>query len=225
MIDFEAVIHHFGPQAVALQLEEADRIDSKALAALRIRATPDRIEIVRRWLYDYQVFQGIDGPKRTAITEAVLLWTDSQEAKSYLPTLEALVSAHLGLMAARSAADGRDRDFTSLASKALWLRYPAVVPMFDSFARRALWVISKIEKDIAPPAGEKSEYCKFAYTWRALYQRYGPTIAAIDMKRYPTPCAFLTRSFGSSERPDIRISCHAATRFPRCPIVTGSEGP
>jgi predicted small secreted protein len=151
MIDFEAVIRYFGPQAVALQLEEADKIDSKAVAALNSRSVPDRAEIVRHWLYNYQVFQGIHGPKRTAITEAVLLWADSQEGQSDLATFDALVSSHASLMAACSTADGRGRDFTSLASKALWLRYPDIVPMFDSFAQRALWVISKIEKDIAPP--------------------------------------------------------------------------
>lgn len=185
MIDFEAVIRHFGPQAVALQLEEADKIDNKALAALISPVEANRLTIVRRWLYDYQVFQGIDGPKRTAITEAVLLWADSQEGESNLANLDALVRSHAGLMAACSAADGRGRDFTSLASKALWLRYPDVVPMFDSFAQRALWVISKIEKDIAPPAGEKSEYRKFAYAWRALYERYASTIASIEMEGYP----------------------------------------
>jgi hypothetical protein len=185
MIDFAAVIRHFGPQAVALQLEEAGRIDSNALAAMNARTAPDRVETIRRWLYDYQVFQGIDGPKRTAITEAVLLWTDSQEEQRDLATLDALVNSHARLMAACSTADGRGRDFTSLASKALWLRYPDVVPMFDSFAQRALWVISKIEKDIAPPAGEKSEYRKFAHAWRALCERYASTIAAIDMQGYP----------------------------------------
>jgi hypothetical protein len=187
MIDFEAVIRHFGPQAVALQLEEADRIDNKALEALKSRIAPDRVEIVRRWLYAYQVFQGIDGPKRTAITEAVLLWADSQNERSDLSTLEALVKSHTELMAVCSTAEGRGRDFTSLASKALWLRYPDVVPMFDSFARRALWIIGKIEKDIAPPIGDKSEYRKFAYVWRALYERYASAVAAVDLQGYPYP--------------------------------------
>jgi predicted small secreted protein len=185
MIDFEAVIRHFGPQAVALQLEEADSLDDKALAALNSHNEPDRVTIVRRWLYDYQVFQGIDGPKRTAITEAVLLWADSQQGQSDPATLDVLVRSHAGLMAACSTAYGRGRDFTSLAYKALWLRYPDVVPMFDSFAQRALWVISKIEKDIAAPASEKSEYRKFAYAWRTLYGRYASTIAAVDARGYP----------------------------------------
>jgi hypothetical protein len=31
MINFEAVIGHFGPQAVALQLEDAEKIDNRRL--------------------------------------------------------------------------------------------------------------------------------------------------------------------------------------------------
>jgi hypothetical protein len=99
-------------------------------------------------------------------------------------------------MHACSTADGRGRDFTSLASKALWLCYPEVVPMFDSFARRGLRIISKIEKDIAPPAGDKSEYRKFAYVWRELYVRYASAIAAVDIQGIHIPCGFSTRFFG-----------------------------
>jgi hypothetical protein len=65
MIDFETVIRHFGSQAVALQLEEADSLDDKALAALKSHNEADRVTTVRHWLYDYQVFQGISGPTRS----------------------------------------------------------------------------------------------------------------------------------------------------------------
>jgi hypothetical protein len=133
------------------------------------------------------VFQGIDNATRTAITEAVLHWADLQAAGSRLANLDALVNSHAGLMADCAAANGQQRNFTSLASKALWLRYPHDVPMFDSFAQRALWITSKIEKDIAPPDVAESEYRKFAYWWRALFERYATTIASIDMQGYPYP--------------------------------------
>lgn len=188
MVDFEAVIRHFGPQAVALQLSEAG-IDRTALEATRNKLSAGhpatRISEVCSWLRTYGVFQGIDSLKRTAITEAVLLWADAQDELSNIRTLDALVEAHQDLMDRCCIAYGAPRDFTSLASKALWLRYPDAVPLFDSFARRALWVISKIESDIAPPAQEKSEYRKFAYAWKALYERYASTIATLDVQGYP----------------------------------------
>jgi hypothetical protein len=185
MIDFEAVIRHFGAQAVRLQLVEAGTTDKNALDAVRSQTRPDRVAVVIRWLHDYQVFQGIDGGKRTTITEAVLDWADSKAPRSDLTTLEDLVGAHTELMTACSKADGRGRDFTSLASKALWLRYPDVVPLFDSFVQRTLWIVSKIEMDIAPLDNDKSEYRKFVCVWRALYERYSSAIAAIDLQGYP----------------------------------------
>ena len=189
MINFEAVIRHFGPKAVALQLDEVME-DSAALQAMKNRSSPDRsaadrVAAIRGWLRAYEVFQGIDGPKRTMITEAVLLWTDSQGEGDNLGTLDALVDAHKKLMDKCCIAYGRPRDFTSLASKALWLRYPETVPLFDSFVRRALWVISKIERDIAPPTAEKSEYRNFACAWKTLYERYASAITSIDNRGYP----------------------------------------
>jgi hypothetical protein len=62
-----------------------------------------------------------------------------------------------------SHADGRSRDFTSLASKALWLSYPHDVPIFDSFVQRALWVIAKLEDGgMKGPTGG-SEYRRFIH--------------------------------------------------------------
>src|SRR5437016_1661577 len=98
MINFEAVIRHFGPQAVALQLDEAET-DNTALQAMKNRPGPDqsaadRVVAIRSWLRAYEVFQGIDGPKRSMITEAVLRWTDSQGDGGNLGTLDTLVEAH-----------------------------------------------------------------------------------------------------------------------------------
>jgi hypothetical protein len=175
MIDFETVLKHFGPQAVTLQLSEA-KIDLLALQIIknkpdRAQSSADRVAAIRNWLRLYEVFQGIDNHKRTAIAECVLPWADSQTEEDNTETIGALVETHKMLMDKCCLAFGTDRDFTSLASKAMWLRYPHSVPLFDSFAQRALWVISKFERDIAPSPQEKSEYCKFALAWKTLYDR------------------------------------------------------
>ena len=88
---------------------------------------------------------GIHGPRRLAITEAVLAWADARDTQRDLSTVDALDQAHQEMVAVCVAANGKARDFTSLASKALWLCYPESVPLFDSFARRALWVICKMD--------------------------------------------------------------------------------
>lgn len=185
MIDFGAVIRHFGPEAVQLQLRESETLDGPALNSLRNRNASDRIEVLRSWFYNYQVFQGISAEKRLAVASAVLQWADAKELGANLSTVDAIEQAHAELMRACSKADGRDRDFTSLASKALWLCYPYDVPIFDSFAQRALWVIAKLEAGGMAGIAEGSEYHRFLHAWKILYDRYGAALCEIDTHGYP----------------------------------------
>jgi hypothetical protein len=185
MISLEAVIRHFGKEALRLQLEESEKGDSKTLLALEDKAVPNRGEAVRSWLQSYEVFQGIDGPKRPAIAAAIVDWADARDVKLDLTTTDALEQVHRELVGVCVSANGESRDFTSLASKALWLCYPDSVPIFDRFAQRALWVISKLEKDIAPLLESETEYKKFIHIWKALYERYASTINGLDIGSYP----------------------------------------
>jgi hypothetical protein len=184
LIDFEAVVRHFGEEAVRLQLQEAETLDNPALTSLRSKNAPGRVEILRRWFYNYQVFQGISADKRAAVASAVLQWADARDLQSNLSTLEAVEQAHTELMAACSNADGRSRDFTSLASKALWLCYPYDVPIFDSFAQRALWVIAKLEAGCGAAIVEGPEYRRFLHVWKSLYDRYAVALSQIDAHGY-----------------------------------------
>jgi hypothetical protein len=62
-------------------------------------------EIVCRWLYDYQFFQGIDGPQtRSSHEEAALLWTDLPDERSDRTPLNVPVKSYAELMAAYSTA-------------------------------------------------------------------------------------------------------------------------
>jgi hypothetical protein len=146
----------------------------------------------------YKVLQGITGAKRDAIANATLEWADRQREASRLDTLDSLVRAHAELMAACSGADGRGRDFTSLASKALWLRYFHVVPLYDRFAHDGLWMISKLERDLPPTPNGTSKYGAFAVRWKFLYDRNALSIDAIDNKGYPYVSRGATLNSGSS---------------------------
>jgi hypothetical protein len=82
MIDLEAVIRHFGPRAVKSLKKHAESGDSIAIEAMKSKLEPgvDRVTKIRCWLRDYNVFQGIDDPRRIAITKAVLCWRSSTRA-------------------------------------------------------------------------------------------------------------------------------------------------
>ena len=76
------------------------------------------------------------------------------------------------------------RAFTSLTSKALWLCYPDKIPMFDSYARCALWVLAKLEIGIAAPPSE-DDYYQFVSVWLQFYTRYLDAISSLDTDGYP----------------------------------------
>jgi hypothetical protein len=185
MISLEAIIHDFGPRAMRLQVEESERTDNRALQAIQNRTAPDRREAIRSWLQSYQVFQGIKSQRRVSIATAVLNWADTCDPQRGVTTVDDLAIAHEEILTICERANGEKRDFTSLASKALWLCYPDAVPIFDSFTQHALWVISKLESDITTLAGNVSEYRKFIHVWKTLYDRYASAINAIELGRYP----------------------------------------
>lgn len=184
MINLDAVIRAFGAQALRMQLAE-EKTDSKALTALKDRAALNRPDAIRRWLESYRAFQGIPGANRSAIASTIVDWADARDMRRDLTTADSLDRAHAEITALCVRANGRQRDFTSLASKALWLCYPESVPIYDTYARRALWVISKLERDLSTLAESDLEYRKFVHVWKALYDRYASAINSIDIGGYP----------------------------------------
>jgi hypothetical protein len=184
ILNLNAVISHLGPLAVKQSLQEFAR-DNIAITAVRDQNSPDRVRNVCEWLRFYNVLQGLTGERREAVTSAVVTWADQRGQGSDLDTVDSVIEAHASLSAACSRADVKNRNFVSLASKALWLRYPTVVPLYDSFVQRVLWMISKVDGD--PPAAphDSTSYAAFALHWNNLYDRNRDAIAAIDAQGYP----------------------------------------
>jgi hypothetical protein len=188
VVDFEAVIRHFGPQAVSiLHSPKWADTDNKVIQAVNNQSAPDRIEVMRGWLQSYGVFRGITHLQQLPIASAVLQWADSREERGKLTTADDICQAHESLMEFCIAAYGKNRDFKSLASKALWLCYPDDVPLFDSRTQCALCVFSKLEDGIAPRADDASEYRQFVHVWKAFYEKYKDTITSLEMHNYPYP--------------------------------------
>jgi hypothetical protein len=99
-----------------------------------------------------------------------------------LSTAPALADAHAELenfIRTRSL----ERSFVSLASKALWLCWPEHVPIFDAYAQRSLWFLSKIG---AIPINSNWRPChQFAAAWVAVYDKCK---AALDELEIPPSC-------------------------------------
>lgn len=190
MIDFEAIIRHLWANAIKDMAWDHARYDVKALDALSRGDDPNRRDTIRDWLQAYRVFRvrGI-ATQRDKIADAVLRWADSRDRDKCLTGPYALYAAHEELMksvcnAYVHGSQNNRREFTSLTSKALWLCYPDKIPMFDSYAQRALWVLAKLESGIAtPPSG--GDYYQFASVWTQFYERYFDTISGLDTDGYP----------------------------------------
>ena len=184
MLKLNELISHFGPKAVAQLCYEAPT-DDLGLAAMNRGDSDGRVAALRKWMDIYKVLQGIDGERRDAIAGATLGWADRQELQSRLDNLDSLVHAHVELMAGCSQADGRGRKFISLVSKAMWLRCPADVSLYDHFAQDALWILSKLEPNLSAIPVNATQYGAFALIWRAFYDKYASSIGAIDTRGYP----------------------------------------
>ena len=154
MVDFEAVICHFWPKALhAIRSWGQDASDERGIRAIRDKNLATRQYDLREWLRSYSVFQGLTTVQRDPITEAVLTWANARNPGRDLATPEALAEAHKGLERICQACimnrpDAKERDFTSLASKALWLCYPESVPLYDRYAKNALHAIAKLEEQL-----------------------------------------------------------------------------
>ena len=107
--------------------------------------------------------------------------------------------------------DAKNRYFTSLASKALWLCYPDSVPIFDRYVVNALHFISKIEDGITPipekkPDGKKRpDYEQFVHVWKQLYAKHKETIEGLDIGAYKYRVRVLDRVLWLVGRPAYSV--------------------
>ena len=191
MVDFEAIVRHFWPRALGMIQSWSDGAsEQKGFRAIGGENLPTRKADLREWLQSYSVFQGFTTTQRDQITDAVLTWADARNPSRDLRTSESLAIAHAELEVACQACipsgpTGKNRDFTSLASKALWLSYPDSVPIYDSYARNALHILCKIEDGITTISEKSPEYTQFVHVWKQLYERYKGTIESLDIGAYP----------------------------------------
>ena len=189
MMNFETVVRHYWQEALRTIQEDWNERehDEKAIRAVTDAKTEHstRQKDLCAWFQFYRVFRGLTSDQQNQITDAVLAWSDKRGPRRDLTSPEALADVHRDLMKTVQDAYGKPRDFTSLASKALWLCYPDSVPIFDRWTRNALYVISKIENGINPIAEKTPEYEQFAHVWKQLYSKYKETIENLNIGNYP----------------------------------------
>ncbi len=209
MIDIEKIVRQYASEAICKQIEEHEKLDQFAVAAVQNKESNNRQEKLRKWLNSYNVFQYFGKEDRIHVVNVVLEFVDAlhrntacQNSDSIITTCDRLNEA-CG-MVAKKRKNGRSRDMTSLASKALWCRFPCDVPLYDSFSQRTLWQFSRL-RELQPPAVTGSEYERFARIWFELYRIAKPVISSSDLRDYPYKVQIFDKILWIIGKPDYGV--------------------
>ena len=153
--------------------------------AINQPSRPDRVEIALRWFAKYSLLKYRRPDMKRKVAKAALSYLGSLPGTcnpcdiiKYARQLEALCVHELP-----HSADGNVRREPSLASKLLWCKYPDLVPIYDSHARRAIMVLSKLRNGLHEDNG--TDYATFVRCWTVVYQDVEPLIAQLNRDRYP----------------------------------------
>lgn len=192
MINLNEIIEHFLDEAVLQQKSECEEQDKIAIEAINNReiAYDDRKNKLSRWLKDYGVFQGLNKNDRVNVVKNLIKYADNSDLNKDIYEKEIidefLYIKKLLNTSVRLKKDGTHRNLTSLSSKSLWLCYPSSVPMFDSFAQRALWIISRLDRNGAsyPRTNSASTYIDFCSIWFYIYRTVEFDKISIDAYPY-----------------------------------------
>lgn len=107
---------------------------------------PPNDALVKSWMRDYGLFQGIAGQHRDAITKRFLDFARSH-ARHSLVTDEVVKELYADLFTALYLQV--PRSWMSATSKLLWCLYPKEFVIYDAFVHRTLVVMQCIDSDLS----------------------------------------------------------------------------
>jgi hypothetical protein len=189
MIDLNQIVEHFLDEALWQCRNEGLREDDAVIRFLndRNQSTDARRAEVLKWLRYYGVLRGLTEGDRNAVANVIVDFADARGPMvspfSQVEILEKFNDLHnrctLGV---RRNKDETARNLTSLTSKALWCCYPEDIPIFDSYAQRALWILSRL-MGIPQPA-DATVYGRFVSVWFPLYRGIERTLEDARLGNY-----------------------------------------
>ncbi|NKF23189.1 hypothetical protein [Solimonas marina] len=111
-----------------------------------LRDGPHDPNLVRSWMRDYGLFQGITNPDRTAIVARFMRFAAAHQRVGDI-TEDDIRRLYTELLTALHQTVRRS--WVSAASKLLWCLYPSTVVIYDAFVHRALAVMQCIDDELA----------------------------------------------------------------------------
>jgi len=121
-------------------------ISRDPLMIAMLRDGPADASLVKSWMRDYGLFQGITGQRRDAIVNRFLAFARSHARASHVSN-DVIKDLYAELFTAlyREVA----RSWMSATSKLLWCLYPDDIVIYDAFVHRTLVVMQCIDADIS----------------------------------------------------------------------------
>lgn len=162
------------PSDVAADTEVIEAIND------RDREFVDRAAAVTGWLgTKYRAFMGFTAQSRSDVARQIIKFADNRLVTSLEHDRDEIIAKFNDLEKAVAEAAprtnaGKQRDVTSLTSKALWCCYPEDIPIFDRNAARALSVLSRLYH--WAPRPNQGGYPAFVDVWLRAYEDIEPAI-------------------------------------------------
>lgn len=134
-----------GKYTTACEMQRAIHRDPQMVAMLR--NGPPNADLVRAWMREYGLFQGITAQNRNAVVTRFLRFAEEHERTNHEPNANEIEALYTELLSAlyREVA----RSWVSATSKLLWCLYPATIVIYDTFVHRVLVVMQCIDDDLA----------------------------------------------------------------------------
>jgi hypothetical protein len=211
MFDLETLIEEFiRTRLRSFQTDTAPDVRTVNAVANRDVERGARADQVREWLSYYKVILFFPPDRSLAIAHEIIRFADETRPVSLNQCHSQIVCQYNKLrdriqpLAPPTAKSNRQREVTSLTSKALWLCYPDDVPIFDDYALRALQVISRICRICATPGQEP--YGSFADVWLQFYNSIRHVIDQSDLQGYQFKMRVLDGFLWYMGRPEFDVS-------------------
>jgi len=103
--------------------------------------------LVKSWMMDYGLFQGINSQNRTAIVNQFLQFVQTLTFNTDNLTIEQIKNNFTELLT--KLFQTVNRSWVSATSKLLWCLYPNTIAIYDTFVHRTLAVMQCLDDDLA----------------------------------------------------------------------------
>ena len=142
-MSFEAYLRSNYATACKMQ---RDIVKDETMKSMLVRGDQD-INLVKSWMRDYGLFQGITTENRDRIANRFLSFSTSARATASVADRKILEEKYSELFKALFLEV--KRSWMSATSKLLWCIYPNEVVIYDSFVKRALVVMQCLDNELA----------------------------------------------------------------------------